>query len=258
MSLNDQVAFITGGAVGLGKCIAGRLAEDGARLVLFAPEEDQLQQTSDELRAAGADVLPIVGDVTSEQSIQDAVARTQDSWGPVDILVNNSGIAGPTAMVSDVALADWDDCLAINLTGAFLCCKAVAPEMIRRRSGKIINISSIAGRIGYALRSPYAVSKWGMVGLTKSLANELGPYEIQVNVILPGPVQGERMNNVIAARAKETGQTIEEATAGYTDKAALRRMVKPEDISSMVAFLASPAGNNITGESLDVSAGYGW
>lgn len=256
MKLKNKTAFVTGGAVGLGKAIALRLAEDGANLVLFAPEENEINDTVSEIQQLRCNALGIVGDIRREDEIQAAVQRTHDELGPVDILVNNSAIMGPTAYASDVSLEDWNECLEINLTGAFLCSKAIAPEMEKRRSGKMINISSVAGRIGYALRSPYAVSKWGLIGLTKSLANELGEFNVQVNVICPGPIEGDRMRRVIENRAKELGQTVEEATAAYVAKSALGRMAKQEDVAAMVAFLASPETDNVTGEVIDVSAGY--
>jgi NAD(P)-dependent dehydrogenase (short-subunit alcohol dehydrogenase family) len=173
------------------------------------------------------------------------------------VLVNNAGIIGPTAPVAQVRRADWDEVLGVNLTGAFLCARAVLPDMTARRSGRIINIASIAGKMAYALRSPYAVSKWGLIGLTLTLAKECGPYNIQVNAVCPGPVSGERMRGIISRRAAELGQTVDEVERAYVGAAALGRMVEAEDVAAMVTFLASPAGRNITGQALDVTAGYG-
>src|SRR5262249_25130505 len=154
--------------------------------------------------------------------------------------------AGPTAPATNIARADWDDALAVNLTGAFLCSKAVLPDMMARRAGKIINIASIAGKMAYALRSPYAVSKWGMLGLTLTLAKETGPYNIQVNAICPGRVRGERIERVIHERAAELGQTPDEVEHAYREAMVLKRFVEPEDVAAAVAYLASPAGDNIT------------
>ena len=170
--------------------------------------------------------------------------------------MNNSGIQGPTAVVGDIALDDWNEVMAINLTGAFLCSKAVAPMMIDHGRGRIINISSIAGRIGYPLRSPYAVSKWGLIGLTLTLAKELGGSNVTVNAICPGPVEGDRMRKVIADRAEELGQSFEEAQQEYLDTTVLGRMVTQEDVAATAAFLAGDEGANITGQAIEVAAGY--
>src|SRR5439155_24241851 len=128
-------------------------------------------------------------------------------FGRVDILINNAGISGPTALAVNISRAEWDEMMAVNLTGPFLFSKAVLPAMMERQSGKIINISSVAGKIAYPLRSPYAVSKWGLIGLTRTLAQELGQYNIQVNSICPGPVAGERMQKIIERRAQELNRS---------------------------------------------------
>ncbi len=152
--------------------------------------------------------------------------------------------------------SDWDEVLTVNLTGAWLCCQAVLPEMIARRAGKIINIASMAGKIAYPLRSPYAVSKWGLIGLTLTLAQEVGVYQIQVNAVCPGPVEGERMRRIIRDRAVALGQVPEEVERAYVEPAAMKRMVRAEDVAALVAFLASPEADNITGQAIDVSAGF--
>jgi NAD(P)-dependent dehydrogenase (short-subunit alcohol dehydrogenase family) len=196
-------------------------------------------------------------DVTDETQVQDMVTRTLGAFGRIDLVVNNAAIVGPTARVPDIARKDWDDVLAVNLTGAFLCAKAVLPTMMQQHTGKIINIASIAGKIAYAWRSPYAVSKWGLIGLTMTLAKEMGEYNIQVNAVCPGPVAGPRMDGIIQKRAAEMGQTIEQAEAWYLQSTVLKRMVQPDDVANLVAYLASPAGDNITGQTLDVTAGWG-
>src|SRR5262249_37416268 len=149
-------------------------------------------------------------DVSDEDQVNAMTARVLKEFKRIDILVNNAGIVGPTAPITGISRADWDEVMAVNLTGAFLCSKAAIPDMTTRRSGKIIHISSIAGKIAYPLRSPYSVSKWGMIGLMRTMALELGSYNIQVNVICPGPVEGERIRRVIKQRAEELGQSIEE------------------------------------------------
>ena len=147
--------------------------------------------------------------------------------------------------------------MAVNLTGAFLCAKAVAPLMMEQRCGKIINISSIAGKQAYPLRAPYAVSKWGLIGLTLTLAKELGPHNIQVNAVCPGPVEGERMRTIIEKRASELKRSVEEVQRAYLSATVLGRMVREDDVASVAVFLASAEGDNITGQAIDVAAGYG-
>ncbi len=256
MSLSGQVALVTGGAVGIGKCIALRLARDGADVCIISPEEAELAATADEIRELGRRAESVVLNISYEEQVRAAVARTRETLGPIDILVNNAGIAGPTAEVGEIELDEWNEVLAVNLTGAFLCCKTVAPQMIERRRGRIVNISSIAGKIGYPLRSPYATSKWGLVGLTLTLAKELGPHNVTVNAICPGPVEGNRIRRVIEDRAKELHRSCDEVRAEYLQTTVLGRMVTEDDVAAMVAYLASSAGDNITGQAIDIAAGY--
>jgi len=257
MQLGNNVAIITGGGRGVGRAIALRLARDAARLVLAGPEPDELQMVAGEIAAQGREAVTVTTDVTRADQVVAMVRQARQCFGRIDLLVNNAGIAGPTAATHEVSQSDWDEVIAVNLTGAFLCSKAVLPDMIAARQGKIVNISSMAGKAGYALRSPYAVSKWGMIGLSLTMAKEAGPHNIQVNAICPGPVEGERMRNVIEHRARQLGKAPEVVRREYLESAALGRMVSPEDVAATVAFLASPEGDSITGQAVDVSAGYG-
>src|SRR5262249_10191482 len=156
-----------------------------------------------EVEALGRKCLTVTTDVAQETHVAAMAKKTLEKFGRIDVLVNNAGIVGPTAPVTEVAAKDWDEVMAVNLTRAFFGCKYVVPAMKAQKSGCIINISSIAGKIGYALRSPYAVSKWGLIGLTLTLAKEVGPDNITVNVICPGPVDGPRMDGIIRKRAEE-------------------------------------------------------
>jgi NAD(P)-dependent dehydrogenase (short-subunit alcohol dehydrogenase family) len=183
---------------------------------------------------------------------QEAVSRLKR----IDVLVNNAAVAGPTRPVAEVELGDWEDVLRINLTGAFICAKAVLPHMMERRSGKIINMASIAGKLAYAMRSPYAASKWGLIGFTKTLAEECGPYNIQVDAVCPGPVKGVRIDEVISARARELNISAQDVEREYVAKSCMRRMVTESEVASLVAFLASADADGITGEAIDITAGY--
>jgi NAD(P)-dependent dehydrogenase (short-subunit alcohol dehydrogenase family) len=195
-------------------------------------------------------------DVSEEAAVQKLVTAALAEFGRLDILVNNAGIAGPTALAVNVTREDWDRTIAINLTGAFLCSKYALPHMIERGGGRIINITSVAGLKAYALRSPYSASKWGMIGLTCSLADEVGRHNITVNAIAPGPIRGPRIESVIRNRAAELGMSFEEMEQEYVKPTALKRMAEEEDIAALTAFLASDEARNLTGQTIEVSAGY--
>ena len=257
MKLPNKSAIVTGGGKGIGKEIALALAHEGANVLVAGRQSDVLEQTASEINSLGRRSLFCVTDVSDESQVERMVGTALDGFGQIDILVNNAGVTGPTATVTSVTRDVWDQVLAINLTGAFLCARAVIPHMIAHRSGKIVNISSIAGKMAYALRSPYAASKWGMLGLSCTLAQELGPHNIQVNAICPGPTAGERMTGVIAGRAKELGRSVEEVERLYVEGTALKRMVDPKHVAAAVVFLCSTDSDSITGEAFEVSGGFG-
>ncbi len=256
MKLEGKVSIITGAGRGIGKTIALWFAREGAVVVVTGSTEETIDSTAREIRQQGGRAVSILTDVADEESVRRMVEEAIREFNQVDILINNAGIIGPTAPVVSVERKDWDHTLAVNLTGAYLCAKHALPSMIERRSGRIINITSVAGLGGYALRSPYSVSKWGMIGLTRSLALEVGRYDITVNAIAPGPVRGPRIDEVIRRRADEMGRSFEEVEREYIAPIALERMVDEEDIAAMSIFLASEEGRNITGETITISGGY--
>ena len=263
--MDGKVAMITGAGRGIGREVALELASRGATVVLIDKNAGALGETA---RLISASLTGESGNKVNEQHIwreadvtdldqiaslcQDVVAHLKR----IDVLVNNAAIAGPTRPVADVELGDWEDVLRVNLTGAFICAKTVLPHMMERRSGKIINMASIAGKLAYTLRSPYAASKWGLIGFTKTLAEECGPYNIQVNAVCPGPVKGERVDEVIAARGRELNIPIQDVEKEYVTKSCMKRMVTESEVASLVAFLASPDADGITGEAIDITAGY--
>ena len=240
--------LITAGAAGIGRAIASAFVNAGAKV--FVCDIDD---------AALADIgraHPAIGrchaDVADAASVATMFDAAMAFLGGIDVLVNNAGIAGPTSKVEDISVADWDRTVAVDLSSMFYCIRRAVPLLKGTGGGSIINLSSIAGRLAYPLRAPYAAAKWGVIGLTKSLAAELGPSNIRVNAILPGVVEGERVNRVVAARAEARGVSFEQAMEQFVAPVSLRRMVKAEDIANMALFLATPAGANISGQALSV------
>ena len=202
MKLEGKVSIVTGGGRGIGLAIALSFAAEGSAVVVSGTSKDALKDAAERIRSQGGRALSKVADVADESHVREMVEATISEFGQIDILVNNAGIAGPTALVTEVKLEDWERTLGVNLTGAFLCAKHALPHMIQKGGGRIINITSVAGLKGYAWRSPYCASKWGMIGLTRTLAEEAGRYDITCNAIAPGPVRGPRIEQVISSRAK--------------------------------------------------------
>lgn len=256
MRLDGRVAIVTGGGKGLGRAISLAFAKEGADVVVAARAEPALKEVASEIEAMGRKSLALVTDLTDPEQPLAMVNRTLEKFGRIDVLVNNSGIEGPTASVADMDLEAWNQVLAVNLTGAMLCAKYVLKSMIPRQSGTIINISSGAGRWGFSLRSSYSVSKWGIISLTQSLAREVGEYGIRVNCIAPGPVEGERIDRVYQHRSETTGKTIEELVESDRAKAALHRFVTAEEVAALAVFLASDESSGMTGQTINCSAGY--
>ena len=239
--------LVTAGASGIGHAIAKAFVEDGARVHICDVNEDLLAQRRDEL---GVSVSR--ADVSNEQDVKALLVDVEATFGGLDVLVNNAGIAGPTGAVDEISPEDWRRTIDINLNGHFNCAHYAVPLLRRAGNAAIINMSSAAGRFGYAFRSPYSASKWAIIGFTQSLAKELGPAGIRVNAILPGIVEGPRMDGVIKARAEQVGVSFEEMKEEYLERISLRKMVTQDDIASTALFLCTPAGWNISGQSLSV------
>jgi len=249
--LKNKVALVTGGSQGIGKAISEKLFQAGAVIAVAALDDDALKDVPREFKSYAADL-------TKDSDIDSVVRSVVRDLGTVDILINNAGITGPTGAAHAISVSDWDRTLAINLRTPFVLSRAVIPQMIERRSGVIINMSSIAGKMAYPLRSPYAASKWGLIGLTLTLAQELGPYNVRVNAICPGPTRTDMIDSVIRARAAAAGVPVEVMTDEYTRATALKRMVVPEEVADLTLFLCSEESAAITGQAIEVSAGYGF
>jgi len=260
MRLKDKVAIVTGGGKGIGKAIALAFAAEGATVVVAARTRSKLEETVKEIESKGGRAKAVQTDVSDEKQVQQMVAQTLDEYGRIDILVNNSGIGGPTANVVDLKLEDWNEALAIDLTGSMLCSREVLKHMIPRRSGNVINIAAEGGRggdgrAGYPMRSPYCCAKMGVIGLTDTLAVEVGEYNIRVNCISPAAVRGERLINVVKGRAEATGVPFEELMSKITANYSLKRPAEESEIAAVAVFLASDESSCITGQIVVTNCG---
>jgi NAD(P)-dependent dehydrogenase (short-subunit alcohol dehydrogenase family) len=240
--------MITAAASGIGLTIAKGFAGQGHRVQICDVDTTAL--------TALAEVAPeITGsrvDAGNEAAMDHWFETAIRDLGGLDVLVNNAGIAGPTSPVEGIDYPAWSECLRICLDSQFLSCRRAVPLLKAQRSGCIINISSTAGLFGYPLRTPYAAAKWGVIGLTKSLATELGPFGVRVNAICPGSVLGDRMTRVIDAEAAARGTTPEAVRAEYASSQSIKRFVDASEIADMCLFLASPAGKMVSGQAIAV------
>ena len=245
---NPLRLMITAAASGIGRSIALAFAAQGARVNICDASEKALE----EFRAANPDIPAARVDVAREGEIDAWFASALEDMGGLDVLVNNAGIKGPTALVEDIGYAEWQECLAVCLDSHFLCARRAVPLLKEQKSGCIINLSSVAGLVGFGLRSPYAAAKWAVIGFTKSLAIELGPHDVRVNAICPGTVEGERMNRVIDAETKLRGASFEQVKQEYIAGQSIKRFVDAKEVADLCLFLASPAAKMITGQAIAV------
>jgi NAD(P)-dependent dehydrogenase (short-subunit alcohol dehydrogenase family) len=253
--LQGQTALVSGASQGLGKVIATRFAQEGARVVLAARSRDRLDETAAEIEAAGGSALVVPVDVGKPSEVDALAQRVQAEVGALDVIVANSGISGPTAELWNVTPDEWEDTMRVNVTGTFLLCRALVPSMLERGSGSVVVIGSTTGKRPMYGRTPYAASKLALVGLVRSLALELGPHGVRVNLISPGAVAGPRIEAVIREQARLAGVSYDEFLAEAKDITPLRRLVPPEDVAAAAVFLASDASASTTGEDINVSGG---
>ncbi len=246
--LTGKRAIITAGAAGIGRVTADRFIKAGANVAVCDIDQAAVDDFNHQFPQARA----VICDVANPAAVDAAFAEMSEALGGVDILVNNAGSAGPTAGIEDIDPENWQRTLDINLFSQFLFTRAVVPGMKAQKSGVIVNMSSAAGRLGMPMRTPYVAAKWATIGLTQSLAMELGAFNIRVNAILPGSVRGDRMDRVMRARAEATGLSLAEVASEETAAISLSRMINPEEIADMITFISSDLGVSISGQSIGV------
>lgn len=240
--------LVTAGASGIGRVIAETFAGAGAKIHICDISEEALNACVVEHPDWGATLC----DVAQEAQVEKLFQETAGHLGGLDVLINNAGIAGPTGGIDELATDHWRQTVDINLNGQFYCARLAVPLLKQSSNASIICLSSVAGRLGYAFRTPYAATKWAIIGLVKSLAIELGPEGIRANALLPGIVEGPRIEQVIAARAETVGVTYDQMEQEYINKISLRKMVTAEDVANQALYLCSPLGASISGQAISI------
>lgn len=246
--LRGRTALVTGGGSGLGAAIARALSLAGADLIVVGRDVRKLDAVAAELPGSARAFVCDVADETSVARLRADLADTE-----VSILVNNAGIAGPVAALTDIGVADWDEVFAVNVRGTFLLCREFLPAMVERGGGDVINIASVSGKRPLAHRTPYTASKMAVLGLTSTLAFEVGPAGVNVNTLSPGPVAGDRMSRNFRLEAERSGKSIEEAETAFVSRAALGRMITEDEVGAAVVAMLSMPG--MCGADVDLSAG---
>lgn len=235
--------LITAGGSGLGRAMATAFHDAGHEVWATDISESGLENVPWQTTRA---------DSSSETDNQNLFNEIQSVWGGMDVVCANAGIAGPTAGIENVSLADWRECVSVNLEGAFLAAKYATPLMKQQKSGAMIFTSSTAGIFGYPNRAPYAAAKWGIIGLMKTIAMELGPFGVRANVIAPGAVEGPRMEGVLAREAAAKGMTRDQVYKGYAAGTSMRTFVTAQDVAAMALFLGSDAAARVSGQVIAV------
>jgi meso-butanediol dehydrogenase/(S,S)-butanediol dehydrogenase/diacetyl reductase len=252
LGLKDKVAIVTGGSAGIGRGIVERLVGEGAQAVIIDIDLDTAQKAAAEIEH---NTIAIKMDVTKKADVDKAIQSVLEQFGKIDILVNNAALSWPQLLV-DMEEADWDRMCNVNLKGVYLMCRPVISHMITRRYGKIISISSIAGKEGIAKFSHYSATKFAVIGLTQALAHEYAQYDLNINVVCPGVVRTPLWEAQLPGMAKEQGKPVEQVFQEFCEPIPMKRPQQPADIGAMVAFLASDLAKNITGQSINVTGGW--
>ncbi len=255
MLLENRVALVTGAGRAIGREIALTLAAEGADVVLAARSVDAMEEVAALIREGGRQALVVPMDLAEPSSVAAGAEQALREMGRVDVLVNNSGVGGPSRPLWEIEPQEWEDTFRVNVTGAFLLCRALLPAMVEARRGSVVFIGSVTGKRPLIHRTPYAASKMALVGLVRTLATEVGPYGVRVNLISPGAVEGDRLEWVLEQQAKAKGSTVAQARDEFASASPLRRTVTATDVARATAFLASDSAAAITGEDMNVNAG---
>jgi len=248
LELRGLRVLVTAGAGGIGLAIARRFAAEGAKVHTCDVDEMALSALAKGDPAISATRCDVSDRAAVHRLFEEALAKL----GGLDVLVNNAGIAGPTSKIEEMNPEDWDRCLQICLTGQFNCARLAVPHLRRSNNASIVNISSAAGKVGFAMRAPYAAAKWGVVGFSKSLSIELGPDNIRVNAILPGLVAGDRQRRVLEAKSQQRGISYAEMERMAFSYTSIKDYVTPEQIADQILFICSPRGKTISGQAISI------
>ena len=248
ISMENKRVLITAGGSGICRAVAEMFLGKKARVHICDVDQNALDEFKTVFPQAGISLC----DVSDPNQVELLFKDADQHLGGLDILINGAGIGGPAGSVDQINIQGWEKTIAVNLNGSFYCARQAVPRIKKAGKGNIINFSSSAGFLAYAFRSPYAAAKWGITGLTKTLAKELGPHGIRVNAVSPGVVEGDRMDRVIAKEARLKGISEQEVRANYTKGNALGTFIKPEEIASTILFLCSEYGSKITGQTVAV------
>ena len=248
IDLEGARVFISAGAAGIGRAMVDTFVKANARVFTCDVTEDDL----DTLQKDFPDVEAVLCDCADHNAVKTMFGEVERRLGGLDVLVNNVGIAGPTDKVEEIAIEDWQRTLDVNISAHFYCAKYGVPMLKAAQGGSIINLSSVAGRLGFPLRLPYSSTKWAVVGFTKTLSAELGPFNIRCNAILPGIVEGDRINAVIQAKADAMNISFDAMREQLVSGVAMRTGVSPYDIANMALFLCSDMGGKISGQAISV------
>ena len=252
--LLDRVAVVTGGGYGLGRVIALTLAREGAHVVVAARNVERLERTAADIQRLGRRGLAVVTDITDEAQVVSMVERTVAELGPVDILVNNAAITAEWKPIVETSLEYWNQAIAVNLTGAMLCARECLKQMLPQKRGAIVNIAGTGARQGVANMGPHSSSKFGLIGLTQSLAMEVAGQGVRVNAVCPWAVEGEHLRQINENRVRQ-GEPDGDHLERLNKASPMGRIVRPEEVAETVVFLASDLSGAITGQTIDVTTG---
>jgi len=257
MKLEQKVVILTGASKGIGRISAVQIAKEGAKLVLAARSAGELEEAAREVRDAGGEAIAVQTDVTQEPEVRAMIARTVETFGRIDVLINNAGGSGPIKEVVDLEMEEWDRVMALNLRSAMMCSKYALQHMIPRKSGSIVMISSTAAQRGLPSMADYAAAKFALTGLTRSLAREAGQHNIRVNCLILGHIITPHMEEFFQRRAPQLGVTPDQIKQERTVLSPLNRFTTSEEVAHAMVFMASESASGITGQSIFVASG-GW